>query len=136
MVQVRSELLGQFVNTLTANYKYSRYNPENLWQQVPRPISKKPKTFSGFSITFLKSTLNLEYFEKKDQSHSLSITEIINCEKGSYLNVQKVMFHRALRKITCQRVPKPADISTEPVSYRSSINLIKREYGKVVPTQI
>ena len=25
----------------------------------------------------MKSTLNLEYFEKKDQSHSLSITEII-----------------------------------------------------------
>ena len=26
----------------------------------------------------MKSTLNLEYFEKKDQSHSLSITEINN----------------------------------------------------------
>ena len=25
----------------------------------------------------MKSTLNLEYFEKKDQSHSLSITEIL-----------------------------------------------------------
>ena len=31
----------------------------------------------------MKSTLNLEYFEKKDQSHSLSITEINNCKKGS-----------------------------------------------------
>ena len=28
----------------------------------------------------MKSTLNSEYFEKKDQSHSLSITEIIDCE--------------------------------------------------------
>ena len=27
---VRSELLGQFVNTLTAEYKYSRRNRENL----------------------------------------------------------------------------------------------------------
>ena len=34
----------------------------------------KTETFSGFFITFLKSTLNLEYFQKKDQSHSLSIT--------------------------------------------------------------
>ena len=37
---------------------------------------------------FLKSMLNLEYFEKKDQSESLIITEVINCETGSYLNVQ------------------------------------------------
>ena len=33
------------------------------------------------------TTLNSEYFEKKDQSHSLSITEIIDCETGSYWNV-------------------------------------------------
>ena len=35
----------------------------------------------------MKSTLNSEYFEKKDQSHILSITEIIDCETGSYWNV-------------------------------------------------
>ena len=35
----------------------------------------------------LKCTLNLEYFEKKDQSHSLSITENHNSETSSYLNV-------------------------------------------------
>ena len=45
--------------------------------------SLKRKTCSRFFIAFLKSTLNLEYFEKKDQSHSLSITEIINWETGS-----------------------------------------------------
>ena len=50
-------------------------------------ISRKPETFSRFFIAFLESTLNLEYFEKKDQSYSLSITEIINCETSSYLNV-------------------------------------------------
>ena len=47
-------------------------------------ISPKPKTFSEFFISSMKSTLNSEYFEKKDQSHSLSITEIIDCETGSY----------------------------------------------------
>ena len=46
-------------------------------------ISPKPKTFSEFSIASMKSTLNSEYFEKKDQSHSLSITEIIDREPGS-----------------------------------------------------
>ena len=47
-------------------------------------ISQKPKTFCGFFIASMKCTLNSEYFEKKDQSHSLSITEIIDCETGSY----------------------------------------------------
>ena len=47
-------------------------------------ISPKLKTFSRFFIASMKSTLISEYFEKKDQSHSLSITEIIDCETGSY----------------------------------------------------
>ena len=63
--------------------------------------SLKLKTCSRFFIAFLKSTLNLEYFETKDQSHSLSITEIINSEPGSYLNVQKPIFQATLRQITC-----------------------------------
>ena len=50
-------------------------------------ISQERKTFSGFFIAFLKCTLNLEYFEKKDQPHSLSVTEIINSETSSYLKV-------------------------------------------------
>ena len=63
--------------------------------------SLKLKTFSRFFIAFLKSTLNLEYLEKKDQFHSLSITEIINYEVGSYLIVQKAIFHAKLPQITC-----------------------------------
>ena len=47
-------------------------------------ISPKPKTFSLFFIASMKSTLNSEYFDKKDQSHRLTITEIIDCETGSY----------------------------------------------------
>ena len=47
-------------------------------------LSPKPKSFSGFFIASMKSTLNSEYFGKKDQSHSVSITEIIDCESGSY----------------------------------------------------
>ena len=92
LVLVRSEFLGQFVNTL---------NQENLSQQVPMQTSLKVKTCSRFLIAFLKSTLNFEYFERKDQCHSLSISEIINCETGSYLNVQKAIFHATLPQITC-----------------------------------
>ena len=64
-------------------------------------ISMKLKTCCQFLIAFLKYTLNLEYFEKKYQSHSLSITEIINCETGSYLNVQKANFHATLWQTAC-----------------------------------
>ena len=101
LVDVRSELLGQFINTLTADYKYSRQNLEKFSQQVPMETSLKLKNCSRFFIAFLKSPLNFEYFERKDQSKSLSITEIINCETGSYLNVQKAIFHSTLPKITC-----------------------------------
>ena len=63
--RITSELLGQFVNSLTGDYKYSRQNRENFSQQVPMQISLKLKNCSEFFIAFLKSTLNLEYFEKK-----------------------------------------------------------------------
>ena len=101
LVLVRSKFFGQFVNTLPPDYKYSRKNRENLWQQLPKHIYRKLKTLFGLFIAFLKSTLNLEYLERKDLSHSLSITEIVNCETGSYLNVQKVIFHVRLRQTTC-----------------------------------
>ena len=63
--------------------------------------SLKLKTRSRFFFASLKSTLNLEYFESIDRSQSLSITEIIYCETGTYLNVQKATFDATLRKTTC-----------------------------------
>ena len=54
--------------------------------------------FYGISRMYVKFGV---FRKKKDQSHSLSITEIINCETGSYLNVQKAIFHATFRKTTC-----------------------------------
>ena len=62
--------------------------------------SMKLKTCSQFLIAFVKSMLNLEYFDRKNQSHSFSIPEFINGETGSYLNVQKAIFHSTPRQIT------------------------------------
>ena len=62
--------------------------------------SPKLKTCSRLLIAFLKCTLKFECFEKKDQSQSLSVTEAINFETGSYLNVQKAIFHATLQQIT------------------------------------
>ena len=50
MVLVRSEVLGQFVNTMTAVYNYFRWNLENLRQRVQTLISLKAKTFSDFLL--------------------------------------------------------------------------------------
>ena len=63
--------------------------------------SLKLKTGSRFFNAFLKSTLNFQYFEKKDQSHSLGITEVINCELGSHLNDQKAIFDATHLQTAC-----------------------------------
>ena len=80
-------MLRLFVNTLTADDKYSGSNIQNLRQQFQTPLSHKQKTFSGFLITFLKFALNLEHFQKKDEYRSLIISEIIDAERRGYLNV-------------------------------------------------
>ena len=46
----------------------------------------KKKTFSAFSIAFLKCAWNLEHFQKKDEYSSLIISEIIDAERRGYLN--------------------------------------------------
>ena len=53
--------------------------------RISKADISKTENFFEFSFRFLKSTLNLNYFETKYQSHSLSITEIINCETGAYI---------------------------------------------------
>ena len=83
----KSAILTLFVNTLTAHNKYSRCNVHNFAQQVQTPLSQKEKTFRQFFIAFLKCACNLEHFEKKDEYPTLIISEIMDCERGGYLNV-------------------------------------------------
>ena len=66
MLLVTFEMLGIFVNALTAYDKYSRHDREKSWQQIPMGLSQKQKTFSQFFIAFLNFTSNFFYFEKKD----------------------------------------------------------------------
>ena len=80
-------MLALFVKILTANDKYSRHNWENFRQQIPTQLSKKQKISSEFLIHFLNCTPNFEDFQKKDEYHNLSISEIIDSERGSYLNL-------------------------------------------------
>ena len=94
---VRSKILGLLVNTLTAEYTYSGRNMQTLTQQVQTPLSLKQKTFSRFFIAFPKSTLNGEHFQKKGESSSLSISEIINSKVGGYLSAWKALLQNSFR---------------------------------------
>ena len=81
------KILRLFLNTLTADNKYSRCNVHNFAQQVQTPISQKKKTFYGFFIAFLKCASNLEHFEKKEEYPSLIFPDMMDWETGGYLNV-------------------------------------------------
>ena len=70
-----------FPNTLCADAKYSLLNRDNLTQPIQRQLSRKQKTFSHFFAASLKSSLNVEYFLKKDDPHCWRISEITDPEK-------------------------------------------------------
>ena len=61
-------MLGLFVHTLTADYKYFLHNRESLTQPMQIILSQKQQTFSPFISAFLKSTLNFEHFQKKEMT--------------------------------------------------------------------
>ena len=82
---------------LTAEYTYSRRDMQTLTQQVQTPLSLKQKTFSRFFIAFLKSTWNGEHFQKKAESSSLSISEIIDSKRGGYLSAWKALNQNSFR---------------------------------------
>ena len=90
-----------FIKSLTADYKCSLRNRENLPQPIQMQLSKKRKTFSEFFTPFLKSTSIFEYFDEKDDPHRLYISEITECERRGKINVQKSPFENILRQLTC-----------------------------------
>ena len=73
--------LRLFVNTMSAVDKCSLPNRDNLMQPIHMQLSEKVKTFSRFFNVFSKSRLSFEYFQKKDDAHSLFISEAIACDK-------------------------------------------------------
>ena len=67
---VLGEILGVFVNRLTADGKYPVQDCENLQLPIQMQLFEKRKTFSEFFVPFLESTSNCKYFEKKYDCHS------------------------------------------------------------------
>ena len=75
------ELLRVFIETLTADHRYSLCYIWNLQVLHQMQLSKKLKTFPQFFFPFLKSSSNFEHFEKKDDIHSQCISETIEPQR-------------------------------------------------------
>ena len=69
-VLVRRKALEVFVNTLSADDKYSLLKRDNLTQPIRTQLSQKQKHFCQLLLAFSKSALNLEHFQKKYDTHS------------------------------------------------------------------
>ena len=54
-----------FLNTLTANDKYSLNSKDKWWQTIQKLLSQKQNIFLKFFSTFFESALNFEHFQKK-----------------------------------------------------------------------
>ena len=80
-VSVRRKALQLFVNTLNADDKYSLLNRDNLRQPIRTQLSQKQKPFYPFFLAFSKCALNLKHFQKKDDPHSLFLSEITHSGK-------------------------------------------------------
>ena len=72
---------------MSAVDKCSLPNRDNLMQPIHMQLSEKVRTFSRFFNVFSKSRLSFEYFQKKDDAHSLFISEATACEKHGYIYV-------------------------------------------------
>ena len=53
----------------------------NLTQPIQMQVPKKVNVFSQLFIAFLKFLFNFEHFQKKDEPHSLCISEIIDGQR-------------------------------------------------------
>ena len=73
---------------MTANYEYSRSNRENLPLPIQMQLSGKPTTFLSIFCCIFGIYINFEHFEtKKNDPHSLSISEVNDSEKRASLKV-------------------------------------------------
>ena len=64
------EIIGVFVNTLTADDKFPVLDSVNLQFPIQMELSSKQKLFSEVFIPFVESSSNFEHFQKSDDRDS------------------------------------------------------------------
>ena len=71
VIELQKFLLGTwkffrpFLNTLTADDRYSLISKKKLMQTIQMHLSQKPKIFSELFCSFFEFVLNFEHFQKK-----------------------------------------------------------------------
>ena len=66
---------------MSAVDKCSLPNTDNLMEPIHIQLSQKLKAFSELFPAFSKSRINFEHFQKRDEAHTLFISEATPCEK-------------------------------------------------------
>ena len=64
-------------------------------------LSPNQKIFAQFLSAFAESIQNWKYLEKRDKPSRLFVSEIIDCKKQDYLNVQKAAYQNTYGQSTC-----------------------------------
>ena len=75
------EILGVFVNILTAAGKYPLQACQNLLLQIQMHLSKKRKSFSNSLFHFWNFHQILNILKKKNDGHNLCVSEIKDCQR-------------------------------------------------------
>ena len=83
LMLVICKMLWLFVNTFTADDKYSPLNRDNFTQEINMQLSQKRKSFSHFHAAFLTSRLNFQHFQRNVNPHSQCISEIRDLQRGA-----------------------------------------------------
>ena len=96
---VISEILGLFINTLTADVQYFLPNTEYLLEPIKIQLSKEKSFFLNFLLYFWNLHQILNSLKKEGEQHSLCISEIVECERPDYLNVWKDPIQNTLQTV-------------------------------------
>ena len=118
---LRSEILGLFGKTLTVDHMYSGHNQDKFSQQIQTPLSPELKKFCRIFFLILEATENLAHFGKQDQLHSLNILEVIDSEKGGYLNARNFLSQKTYPESTCSRVANTDRICAVTLYHKFSL---------------
>ena len=59
------KLFSRFLNTLTADDKYSLISRDNWMETIQKHLSQKQNIFPASFSAFFESALNFEHFQKK-----------------------------------------------------------------------
>ena len=78
------QILGLFVTALAVKEKYPVLNRDNSTIPIQMQISQEEEKFCWFVSTFLKSTSNFEFFERKDGPHTFCIFEITDSKNVAW----------------------------------------------------